>query len=264
MTVRAPKPVAFGLVAEDIRPIDARRTSSSAREIGPDLAFRCIESLRMLADIAKAEIFRVLPPQRRARLELLVHQTRLEPRRVLYFEGAAAERLWIVRDGRVRLYKSSASAQITTLDVLGPGEVFGALTTLDRDTYPSSAEAIDEGHVWWLPRPAFLRVLESEPAVALEILQIVSRRLRQAEERLRAFAQDPAPARLAAALLRAASGEEASVTRRALAESAGTTVETAIRVLRRFERAGLVRGEVGKIDILQRAALEDVAARGSE
>jgi CRP/FNR family transcriptional regulator len=215
------------------------------------------------ADIAQAEIFRVLPPQRRARLEPLDHQTRLEPKRVLSFEGAAAERLWIVRDGRVRLYKSSASAQITTLDVLGPGEVFGALTTLDRDTYPSSAEALEEGHVWWLPRPAFLRVLESEPAVALEILQIVSRRLRKAEERLRAFAQDPAPARLAAALLRAASGEEASVTRRALAESAGTTVETAIRVLRRFERAGLVRGEVGKIDILQRAALEDIASRDS-
>jgi CRP/FNR family transcriptional regulator len=216
-----------------------------------------------LADVAHAEILRVLSPERRARLAPLVHESRLHPKRALYFEGAAADRLWIVREGRVRLYKASPSAQVTTLDVLGPGEAFGALTALEKDTYPSSAEALDEGRAWWIPRAAFLRLLEDEPTVALEILRIVARRLRQAEERLRAFAQDPAPARLAAALLRAASEDEARITRRALAESAGTTVETAIRVLRRFERAGLVRGAVGRIDVLQRAALEDIAARGS-
>ncbi|MEN8183753.1 MAG: helix-turn-helix domain-containing protein, partial [Myxococcota bacterium] len=97
------------------------------------------------------------------------------------------------------------------------------------------------------------------PRLTVEILGVVSRRLREAQDRLRSFAQDPAPSRLALALLHAANEGEARVTRRALAEAAGTTVETAIRVLRRFEREGLVRGEVGRVHVLDETALRKMA-----
>jgi CRP-like cAMP-binding protein len=50
------------------------------------------------------------------------------------------------------------------------------------------------------------------------------------------------------------------VTRRDLAEAAGTTVETAIRVLRSFERDEIVRGEVGRVIVLDAAALRRVAS----
>jgi CRP/FNR family transcriptional regulator len=178
---------------------------------------------------------------------------------VLYVEGAPADRLWIVRRGSVRLYKGSRRGQVLTLDRLGSGEMFGAVSALEQATYPSSAEAIEAGSAWVLPREVFLRLLESEPQLALEVLRVVGRRLREAEDRLRSAAQDPAPARLAQALLHAAPAGEARVTRRALAEAAGTTVETAIRVLRRFEREGWVRGEVGLIHVLDAAALRRLA-----
>jgi CRP/FNR family transcriptional regulator len=125
--------------------------------------------------------------------------------------------------------------------------------------YPSSAETVDPGCAWVLPAPELQRLLTSEPALALDLLRIVSRRLREAEERLRAAALDPAPTRLAQALLQAARGGEARVTRRTLAEAAGTTVETAIRVLRRFEREGWVHGEVGRIQLLDEPALRRLA-----
>lgn len=210
-------------------------------------------------ELGKAEIFRVLPGDR-----LRSFQARLQPReftrqQVLYFEGNAADRLWAVRSGQVRLYKSSANGLLTTLDVLGPGEAFGAVSALESDLYPSSAEAVTDCSVWSIPRERFLQLLDEEPRIGTEILQILSRRLRDAHDRLRAFAYDPAPARLAGALLRAAQGDEAHVTRRALAEAAGTTVETAIRVLRRFQRDGLVESEVGRIRILDEARLREMA-----
>lgn len=213
-----------------------------------------------LAEVEKAEVFRVLPRESVARLKPLLRKCRFEQRRVLYFEGAECDRLWIVQQGQVRLYKSSSRGQITTLDVLGPGEVFGSLATSEQSTYATSAEAVTVGRAWWLPRETFQKLLENEPAVAMEILRIVSRRLRNAQERLRVFAYDPAPARLAHALLQASTNGEASVTRRALAELAGTTVETAIRVLRRFERDGLVRGAVGHIEIFDLDTLEHIAS----
>lgn len=220
-------------------------------------------------ELEKAELFRALAPERLARLRPLLRERRLERQRVLYFEGAPADRLWVVRAGELRLYKSSASGQIATLDVLGPGEIFGALSAFADEVYPASAEAVSDCVLWWLPRETFLRLLEEEPRVSVEVLGIVSRRLREAHERLRSFAYDAAPTRLARALQQAAAPHgDAHVTRRALAEAAGTTVETAIRVLRRFERAGLVKGEVGHITILDedglRRAAGELRGRGQD
>jgi CRP/FNR family transcriptional regulator len=210
-------------------------------------------------ELERAEFFRALSPERLARVKPLLRQRRFARQQVLYFEGNTCDRLWVVRQGELRLYKSSTSGEITTLDVLGPGEMFGVVSALEQDHYTSSAETVTEGSAWWLPRESFVRILAAEPRLTLEILGVVSRRLREAQDRLRSFAQDPAPSRLALALLHAASEGEARVTRRALAEAAGTTVETAIRVLRRFEREGLVRGEVGRVHVLDESALRKLA-----
>lgn len=212
--------------------------------------------------IEEAEIFRVLPEPQLERVAGLLHQKPLLPKRPVYFEGAPAECLWVVRRGRVRLYKASSSGHVATLEELGPGRVFGALSALERETYPASAEAVTEGVVWYLPRATFLRLLAEEPRVAVEVLRIVSQRLHRAHDQLRSFAHDSAPTRLARALLQAAPEGEARVTRRALAESAGTTVETAIRVLRRLEREGVVHGEVGSVRVLDREALRALAEKG--
>ncbi len=206
------------------------------------------------------ELFRVLAPEQLENLQARLRERVFQRQQVLYFEGSPADRLWIVRSGQVRLYKSSIKGQLATLDVLAPGEAFGALSALEADSYPASAEAVTAGSAWWLPRESFLRLLGEEPRLNAEILRILSKRLREAHDRLRSFAHDPAPARLATALLRAAAtAGEAHVTRRALAEEAGTTVETAIRTLRRFERDHLIEGGVGCVRILDTPRLREVS-----
>jgi CRP-like cAMP-binding protein len=104
-----------------------------------------------------------------------------------------------------------------------------------------------------------LRLLNEEPGLNRELLEIITRRLRGAHERVRSFAHDPAPSRLAQALLRVNRGGVATVTRKDLAEAAGTTVETAIRVLRTFERDGVVQGSIGKVRLIDQPALEHIA-----
>lgn len=214
------------------------------------------------AEIRKAEFFRALSPDRLARIEPLLYERHFKRHQVLFFEGAVCDRLWVVRRGEIRLYKASHNGHITALDVLRAGEIFGAISPPQQERYTSSAEALCEGSAWWVPASSAQRLIEAEPRLAVEILGVVSRRLREAHERLRSFAQDPAPARLARALLRAASEGEAHVTRRDLAEAAGTTVETAIRVLRRMERAGILHGEVGRVQVLDEDALRALADGG--
>jgi len=210
-------------------------------------------------DLESAEGIRALSPEQLSRVKPMLREKRFEKQQVLYFEGHPCDRFWIMRTGTVRLYKSSSTGQLTTLDVLGPGEIFGVLSPGPDESYPCGAEAVTAGSAWWLPRASFLQLLEIEPRLSSEILSVISRRLREAHDRLRSLAQDAAPARLASALLRATHDGEAHVTRRALAESAGTTVETAIRVMRRFQSQGVVRGELGRVVVLDEDTLRALA-----
>ena len=223
------------------------RTGDRSSETEPEIA------------IEEAELFRALAPEQLARIRGQLRERRFARQRRLFFEGEPAESLWLLRRGQVRLYKASMSGRVTTLETLGPGQIFGAISALDQETYPASAEAVTGGAAWCLSRSTLLRLLAEQPHLGIEILRVVSSRLHEAHERLRSFAHDPAPARLARALLDATRGGEARITRRALAEAAGTTVETAIRVMRRFEREGLLRGEVGLLHVVDPAALRRLA-----
>lgn len=209
--------------------------------------------------LSESEFFRALTPERLEQVQAQLRERPVKRAKVLYFVGEPAEFLWCVKTGEVRLYKSSNDGRITSLEVLQPGEVFGAVSALDQDEYPVSAEGVSAGTAWCLPRTHFMRLLSEEPCLNRELLEIITRRLRRAHERVRSFAHDPAPCRLAQALLRASHDGEARVTRKDLAESAGTTVETAIRVLRTFERNGVIRGSVGKVAVIDPSALEQLA-----
>jgi len=206
-------------------------------------------------EMEQAELFRRLSPEALARLRPEVRARLLPRRRVAFHEGQPAEFLWVLRRGEVRLYKSSPNGRVTTLDRIAAGEMFGALDAVGAESYPATAEAVTDSAAWCIPRRTVARLVLERPELAVEILAVVSNRLRAAHERLCSFAHDPVPARLARALLAAAREGEARITRRALAEASGTTVETAIRVLRRFERQGWIRSQVGLVRVIDEPAL---------
>jgi CRP-like cAMP-binding protein len=208
--------------------------------------------------LEQAELFRALAPDTLARLRPHLADRAFYRQRLLFREGEPAAALWVVRRGAVRVYHVSADGRPTTLESLGPGQIFGAISASD-ERYPVSAEALEEGFAWCLPRTVLQRLLAEDPRAGVEMLGIVASRLRNAHIQLHSFAHDRAPARLARALLQVLRDDEASVTRRDLAETAGTTVETAIRVLRRLEREGILRSEAGHIAVLDRAALNRLA-----
>jgi CRP/FNR family transcriptional regulator len=209
--------------------------------------------------LEQAELFRALAPDALARLRPALRERAFHRQRILFREGDPAASLWAVRRGAVRIYHLSPEGRPTTLATHGPGEVFGALSALDVDRYPVSAEAVEAGFAWCLPREVLLRLLAEDARIGIELLRIVATRLRSAHRQLHSFAHERAPARLARALLDSLRGDAACSTRRELAEAAGTSVETAIRVLRRFERDGVLRGEVGRIQVIDPEALRRLA-----
>ena len=209
--------------------------------------------------LEEAEFFSSLSQDQLARIRPRMLEKPFGRRRILLFEGEPAAYLWAIREGQIRLFKSSPNGRITALETLGPGEIFGAVSALEREDYPVSAEGVSDGVAWGLPRKLFLGLLAQDPRLGIDLLRVVSRRLQSAHERVRSFAHDSAPRRLAQALLRATRGGKVRVTRRDLAEAAGTTVETAIRVLRSLEKENVIQSEVRCVSVLDEPALRRIA-----
>lgn len=209
--------------------------------------------------LEETELFGSLSAARLARVRALLQLRSFEAGEYLYMEGLPAEYLWMVRAGEIRTLKTSANGRVMALERFLPGEVFGMATIMRRDRYTESAQGVVSGEVWRTPRRALAELAREEPQLSNEILAIVTRRLQDAHDRLCSIAHDSVATRLARTVLESADDDRLQMTRRTLGEFVGTTVETAIRVLRRFERQGWIEGRVGAIQILDRGALASIA-----
>ncbi len=214
--------------------------------------------------LEETALFRALD---RSRIERLRPHTRVIPAvegEYVYFESEPADYLYAVRSGGVRTLKNQPNGRVIALEQLAPGDLFGLAALAGGARYTESAQALGEGEVWRTPRRAIAALLQDDPTLSRALLAIVASRLQHAHDRLCSFASDSVTARMARALLEADDGGRIETTRRILGESAGTTVETAIRVLRRFEQKGWLEGGVGWVRVLDRPALERTAGGASE
>ena len=180
----------------------------------------------------------------------------------IFMEGDPARWFCVVKSGRVKILRHSRAGKDVVLELLGPGEIFGGMAVIEKRPYPAAAQATEATVVLKIPADAMLAVAERHPAVIKEIALMIGRRLRAAHDSVESLAVDPVEARLAAALLRLAEPDGAHgrvtlpfhLTRQSLADMTGTTVETAIRVVSRWLKEGLLDDDGARL------ALTDVEA----
>jgi len=187
----------------------------------------------------------------------------------IFFEGDTPEWLYIVKEGKVKLVKHSDSGKDVILQIFAPGDMFGEFALFDRKPYPTSAQAMEASTVLKLSRKEFLLFFGRHPFVATEMIMELGRQLQEAHASIKSLAVDRVEQRIANILLKLASKlgspEKAgivlnlSLTRQDLADMAGTTVETTIRVMSRFTKTKIIRPANGKILILDPQALQRIS-----
>ena len=184
-------------------------------------------------------------------------------------EDDPADWFCIVRTGRVKIFRSARGGKEVVLELLGPGEPFGGVAVIERRPYPASAQATEASLVLRIPREPIVALAERYAGVIREMALMIGRRLRAAHESVRSLSVDPVEVRLAAALLRLAErdGERGAhgvtlpyhLTRQSLADMTGTTVETAIRIVSRWQKDRLVRDAGGRLVLADTDALRGIA-----
>lgn len=193
-------------------------------------------------------------------------QTLLRPRTVdkdeyLFFEGDPADTLYWVGSGRIKLLKHSDTGKEMLLEIVSAGDTVGETGILNGDGYPVSAQAMEPSHVWAISRADYLRALDEHPELALQTARSLGKRLQEAYQTMLSLAVERVERRIARVLLKlaAATGHRtqegivigATVTRQDIADMTGTTVETAIRVMSRFAKRGIIRSRRGRITLLK-------------
>ena len=175
----------------------------------------------------------------------------------IFWDGDAPEWFYIVAEGKVKVLKHSSLGKEFIIAFFGPGEMFGEVAVFENKPYPASAQAVAETRVVGIKREDFLSFLANRPQVALGIINVLGGRLRDAQGRLRDLAGERVEQRLAGILLMLSSklGPTLPFTRQEIADMAGTTTETAIRVMSHLKDRGIIRSVRGKVIILNEEKL---------
>ena len=210
-----------------------------------------------------------VPAREVAALATVAREETYRARDYVFMEGDPADWFCVVRAGRVKILRASRGGKEVVLELLGPGEPFGGVAVIERRPYPASAQATETSVVLKIPREPIVALTERHPGVIREMALMIGRRLRAAHESVRSLAVDPVEARLAVALLRLAErdGERGPggislpyhLTRQSLADMTGTTVETAIRIVSRWQKDRLVRDDGGRLLVTDLGALRAIA-----
>ena len=179
------------------------------------------------------------------------------PDEFIFRDEDASEWFYIVAEGRVKVVKNSSQGKEFIVAFFGPGEMFGEVAVFENKPYPASAQAAIETRVVGIKKESVLSFLADRPQVAMRIINILGGRLRDAQSRLRDLAGERVEQRLASVLLMLSAklGTALPFTRQEIAEMAGTTTETAIRVLSRLKDRGIIRSSRGEVIVLDEEKL---------
>jgi len=211
------------------------------------------------ADILKRSlIFSCLSREELAELSGLAIERNFQAGEYIFWEGDAPDWFYIIADGRVKVLKHASSGKEFIVAFFGTSEMFGEVAVFEDKPYPASSQALTKTKLLGIKKNDFLAFLSKRPQVALRIINVLGGRLRDAQSRLMDFAGERVEQRIARTLLMLSSrlGSELPFTKQEIADMAGTTTETAIRVISRLKSAGIIRSGRGKMTILNETRLK--------
>ena len=191
-----------------------------------------------------------------------VHVRRYSAGQVIMLEDDPCDGLFIVHEGRIRVYKMSPAGKEQVLRIIQPDESFNDVAVFDGGPNPASADSLDESEVGILTSAAAEELLRTRPGFGAAMLRVFARRLRQLTVVIEDFAFHSVRGRIARALLQTAENGATHLTQRDLAEMAGTAREVAGRELREMERQGAIHIGRGVTTVLDARRLERIAAGG--
>jgi CRP-like cAMP-binding protein len=220
--------------------------------------------------ISAIPIFNGLPDDQIAAIKQIAVEKKVNKGEILFSEGDEGKGFFVIAAGRLKVFKVSPEGKEQILHILGPGQPFGEVSVFAGQRYPANAQALEDARVLFLPRAAIVNLIAANPSLALNMLAVMSKKLRQFAVQIENLSLKEMPARLSSYLIYLAEEQGVDevitlkISKGQLASILGTIPETLSRIFARLSGQNLIRVEGKKITLLDRSGLEDLAEFGKE
>jgi CRP/FNR family cyclic AMP-dependent transcriptional regulator len=227
------------------------------------------EKLRLLSMV---DILEPLSREEIKELSRRIPDTHIHKGQVLYTPKERNEKLFMLKKGRVRIYRVGPDGREFTQTVVGAGTVFGEMSLTAQRLENAYAEAMEPTVVCAMKRHDLERLVIDKPQVGLKVMSVLSERLSLAEDRMEDIALKEVPARLASFILQLVESEGVMTTEgpkiptrythRQLATMIGSKRETVTKAFTLLQQAGAVELKRRRIYVKDAETLKRVASEG--
>ncbi len=220
--------------------------------------------------LKRADLFAGLKEEELTELAGISEMFRCERKHLFYLPEQPSDMVYLVKEGRIRLTRLTAEGRELTLDILGPGEIFGELALAEEERRSHYAQALESSLVCTLSRDRFLDFLHRHEEMTYRLIKLISFRRRELEARYEDLAFKPVAERMVLTLLRLAkkqgteqAGAEVRLplTQKDLAYLIGATREAVAEELAGLKREKLVKTSYRAIILADLAGLKKRSAR---
>jgi CRP/FNR family cyclic AMP-dependent transcriptional regulator len=227
------------------------------------------EKLRLLSMV---DILEPLSREEIKELSGRIPDTHYQRGQILYTPHERSETLFMLKKGRVRIYRAGPEGREFTLTVVGAGTVFGEMSLTAQRLENAYAEAMEPAVVCKMRRVDLERLVLDKPQVGLKVMSVLSERLSLAEDRMEDIALKEVPARLASFIFQLVESEgvvtregykiPTRYTHRQLATMIGSKRETVTKAFSLLQQAGVVELKRRRIHVKDMETLKRVADQG--
>ena len=214
--------------------------------------------------LSNIDIFQDLSPDDLKEMDQTTTMSTCEPGRVFYVPEDTGEVLFLLKKGRVQLYRLSPDGKKLIVAILEEGSIFGEMSFVGQGMHNTFAESIDDCTLCVMSRQDIENLIQEKPQVGIRFMEAMAVRLQKTEAKLEELAFKGIPARLSSLLLSLSAEENgASIvdgyTHQDLAEMLGTYRETTTQILNNFKGAGWIEIGRKRIVLLDQEAISDVS-----
>lgn len=181
---------------------------------------------------------------------------------ILFLDGEDSAGLWMIRQGRAKIYKLNPDGAELVLRIFGDGNTFNDIAAIDGAPNPANAAALSPLSAWVLPAQAMRALLSQDRRVADSVIQALAGRVRGLIRTVEDLSMYSVTVRLARFLIQQSEDPSLSgpgVTRTTIAAHLATTPQTISVALRELEATGAIQFDRHRIIILDEPLLHDIA-----
>jgi CRP/FNR family transcriptional regulator len=218
--------------------------------------------------LLKSHLFGGLPKDQIEDIEKISVNKSFNKGEIIFYDGDEGVGFYLVIEGSVNVYKLSADGKEQILHIAKEGETIGAVPVFSGASYPANARAIAKSHLLFFHRERFIHLITNKPALTMNILALLSMRLREFTIQIEHLTLKEIPGRLAAYLLYLSQQQgskdiiKLNIAKAQLANLLGTGPESLSRALGNMKSRKLVQEEGASIRLINRSGLEELAEKG--